>query len=253
MLDHVRSLELVAHRGYTLRYPENTIAAFEAAIAAGARYLETDVQLSSDGVPVLFHDRTLARLCGVSGAVHERTFAGLRAHSCADRGRFGDRFLDEHLASLEEFVQLVSAHPQVHAFVEIKRAALEQFGHERVLERVMAAIEPVLAQCSLISFSLEFLATVRRRNAIALGAVFDAWRERRQSIVEEIAPEFVFCDVDGLPRTGPIDAGRARLAVYEVADPKLALDLAARGVELIETFAIAEMLASLRTLGASPR
>ena len=51
--------ELVAHRGYALHYPENTLIGIEAAIRAGARYVEVDVQLSADKVPVLFHDRTL--------------------------------------------------------------------------------------------------------------------------------------------------------------------------------------------------
>ena len=39
--------DLVAHRGYALRYPENTLAAFQAAITAGARFVECDVQLSA--------------------------------------------------------------------------------------------------------------------------------------------------------------------------------------------------------------
>ncbi|MEK7733824.1 MAG: glycerophosphodiester phosphodiesterase family protein [Pseudomonadota bacterium] len=63
--------ELVAHRGYTLLYPENTLSAVRGAIEAGGRYVEVDIQLSRDEVPVLFHDHTLKRLCGVDGAVHE--------------------------------------------------------------------------------------------------------------------------------------------------------------------------------------
>jgi len=50
---------LVAHRGWQRRYPENTLPAIKGALDAGARYIEVDVQLSADGVPVLFHDRTL--------------------------------------------------------------------------------------------------------------------------------------------------------------------------------------------------
>src|SRR5207244_2240185 len=55
--------DLVAHRGYALRYPENTLVALDAAIRAGAKYVELDVQLSKDGFPVLMHDKTLARMC----------------------------------------------------------------------------------------------------------------------------------------------------------------------------------------------
>jgi glycerophosphoryl diester phosphodiesterase len=51
---------LIAHRGYHAAAPENTIAAFEAAIMVGASGIETDVRISRDGVPILIHDRIIA-------------------------------------------------------------------------------------------------------------------------------------------------------------------------------------------------
>ena len=56
--------QLVAHRGYSLRYPENTLLAIEQAFIAGACYVECDVQLTQDGVPVLLHDNNLQRTTG---------------------------------------------------------------------------------------------------------------------------------------------------------------------------------------------
>jgi glycerophosphoryl diester phosphodiesterase len=243
--------ELVAHRGWARRYPENTLSALEAAIDAGARWVEVDVQLSADGFPVLFHDRSLERMCGVHGAIHQRTLADLRALSCGERGRFGETFATEGIASLAGFVQLLRRHPEVHAFVEIKRAAIEQFGGARILERVLPAIEPALHQVALISFSLPFLAEVRASHPIPVGAVFDRWSEREQPIVEDVSPEYVFCDLEGLPAEGALAHGSARIAVYEVAEPALARDLGKRGVGLVETFAIGEMLAGMRELGGS--
>jgi glycerophosphoryl diester phosphodiesterase len=241
--------ELVAHRGWARRYPENTLAALEAAIGAGARWVEIDVQLSADGFPVLFHDRSLERMCGVHGAIHQRTLADLRALACAERGRFGERFAGEGIASLAGFVQLLRRHPEVRAFVEVKRAAIEAFGAARVLERILPAIEPALRQVALISFSLPFLAHVRAWHPIPVGAVFDRWDEREQPVVREIAPEYVFCDVEGLPAEGALAHAGARIAVYEVAEREIALALAARGVELVETFAIGELIASFSALG----
>jgi glycerophosphoryl diester phosphodiesterase len=177
--------------------------------------------------------------------VHERTLSELRALACAERGRFGAAFAGEGLASLAGFVQLLRRHPQAFAFVEIKRVAIEQFGRERILERVLPALDAALQQCALISFSLEFLSAARAAHPIPLGAVFDRWEERLQPRVTEIDPEFLFVDVAGLPREGRLEHGRARLAVYEVADPALARQLAARGVDLVETFQIGEMLAAL--------
>ncbi len=236
---------LVAHRGYAARYPENTLVALEAALDAGARFVEVDVQMSSDGFPVLFHDRTLDRMCGVSGAVHELTLSDLRALACSEPGRFGDRFAAEGLCTLAGFVQLLRKHPGVFAFVEIKRVAIERFGRERILERVLPALDAAIHQCALISFSLEFLVAARAAHPIPLGAVFDRWDERGQTSVEELDPEFVFVDLEGLPPDGPLRHGRARVAVYEVADPSVALALGRRGVQLVETFEIGDMLKAL--------
>lgn len=236
---------LVAHRGYAARYPENTLSALAAALEAGAPCVEIDVQLTSDRVPVLFHDRTLERMCGVGGAVRERTFEELHALSCAERGRFDERFAHERIASLAGFVDLLLRHPRAFAFVEIKRAALEAFGIDDVLARVLPLLEPLRGRCALISFSLDALAGVRAKSDWPIGAVFDTWDETRAPTLVLLDPEYVFVDVDGLPSDGALACGRAQLAVYEVIDPALARALAARGVTYVETFRIAEMLTAL--------
>ena len=56
--EHGRKIpQVIAHRGYKAKYPENSIQAFEAAVEAGAQALETDLHLSKDGVVVLSHVR----------------------------------------------------------------------------------------------------------------------------------------------------------------------------------------------------
>jgi glycerophosphoryl diester phosphodiesterase len=237
--------DLVAHRGYALRNPENTFSAFEAAIRAGARWIECDVQLSADGVPLLMHDRTLERMCGLKAPVHELPWSELRVLSCSERLRFGNAFASERIASLDGFVQILRRSAGVTAFVEIKRIAIERFGSERILERVLPVLEPARQQCALISFSLDFLRFARGACPLPLGAVFDRWEETQDARVAEIDPEYVFCDVDGLPAAGSLEHGRAKIAVYEVADPSIARALGDRGVDLVETFAITEMLAAL--------
>src|SRR5687768_14872032 len=64
---------IIAHRGASAVAPENTIAAFEAAIAAGADGVEFDVRLTRDGVPIIIHDETLYRTHGVRGRVADMT------------------------------------------------------------------------------------------------------------------------------------------------------------------------------------
>jgi glycerophosphoryl diester phosphodiesterase len=69
---------LVAHRGYAACYPENSLEGLQAAVAAGAGWLEFDVQLSTDGVPVLLHDTTLLRTAGHPDSVFDMTADQLR-------------------------------------------------------------------------------------------------------------------------------------------------------------------------------
>jgi len=66
---------VVAHRGASARYPENTLPAFEAAAALGAPLVELDVRLSADGVPVVMHDADVSRTTDGRGLVHELTAA----------------------------------------------------------------------------------------------------------------------------------------------------------------------------------
>lgn len=69
---------LVAHRGYAGVYPENTLVAFKGAVALGADALETDMQFTSDSVPVIMHDETVDRTTNGHGAVRSLTFAQVR-------------------------------------------------------------------------------------------------------------------------------------------------------------------------------
>lgn len=236
---------LIAHRGYARHYPENTLVAIEAAIRAGARHVEVDVQLSADGVAVLFHDRTLDRICGVPGAVGERTLADLRALRASEFGRFGYRFAQERLATLAELAELLARATGVTAFIELKRASLERFGAGAVLDCIERDLAPVRDRCIPISFDLAALGAARERGWPSVGGVIDHWSERRGDSLVRLNPQYLFCDVAGLPRFGRLHHAGARLAVYEVDDPVLALALAARGVEFIETFACGEMAAAL--------
>lgn len=67
-----------AHRGGTGHAPENTLPAFQHAVGLGYEYLETDVQVTADGVLVAFHDDDLTRTCGVHGKISELPWSDVR-------------------------------------------------------------------------------------------------------------------------------------------------------------------------------
>lgn len=117
---------LVAHRGASADRPENTAIAFAEALAQGCDGFECDVQVSSDGVPFLFHDRTLAHL-GRRG----RRLAQLTASELAglDAGAwFGRPWRGEPLLTLARFLRLHAGRTRL--LVEIKARPADLAGNE---------------------------------------------------------------------------------------------------------------------------
>ena len=68
------AVKIIAHRGANRYAPQNTIPAFEKAFELGADGLETDVHLTSDGVPVICHNYTIDELSNGKGTISEMTF-----------------------------------------------------------------------------------------------------------------------------------------------------------------------------------
>ncbi|KAK3075472.1 hypothetical protein LTR53_001180 [Teratosphaeriaceae sp. CCFEE 6253] len=73
-----RMPQCIAHRGYKAKFPENSMAAFKGAVAAGAHALETDVHITKDEVVVLSHDPTLKRCFGRPEKIIDKTWAEIK-------------------------------------------------------------------------------------------------------------------------------------------------------------------------------
>ena len=109
--------EIIAHRGYSARAPENTLAAIEAALAAGADAVEWDVHVASCGTPVLFHDTHLGRTTNGVGPLRRRTLSQLKS---LDAGAwFSAEFAGERIPSLQEALERVRGRAQ-RAYCEVK-------------------------------------------------------------------------------------------------------------------------------------
>jgi len=92
--------QIIAHRGFSARAPENTLAALDAALAAGADAVEFDVQTAACGTPVLFHDPMLGRTTNGVGPLRRRPLGLLKA---LDAGSwFAPEFKEERIPTLEE-------------------------------------------------------------------------------------------------------------------------------------------------------
>jgi glycerophosphoryl diester phosphodiesterase len=102
----------MAHRGGAIEHLENTMPAFEACVDMGYRYLETDVQVTADGVLVAFHDPTLERVTDQPGRVETLTWAQV------SEARIGGR---EPIVRLDD---LLTAWPDVRFNLDIKAAGV---------------------------------------------------------------------------------------------------------------------------------
>jgi len=243
---NIKPPALIAHRGYALRYPENTLESLEAAIEAGAGYVEFDVQLTKDGVPVLMHDAELWRTARVDRSVLDMTLEQLKDVWVNETARFGPKFGEVHAPTLAEAVALLKKHPKVTAFVELKRESLRKFGTDDAVKRVVEAVRPVLNRSVIISFDLEALRSARERDTGSVGWVLSEWNLLVREAAERFEPEYLFCNYRMIPDEDELWNGPWHWALYEVIDPELALGLAARGAGFIETMAIGELLTDLR-------
>ncbi|HYC05895.1 MAG TPA: glycerophosphoryl diester phosphodiesterase [Azospirillaceae bacterium] len=98
---------LIGHRGAAKHAPENTLAGIRTAAAQGARWVEVDVKLTRDGVPILMHDEELGRTTDGRGKVAEHDYADIAR---LDAGRwFSPAFRGEPVPTLAACLELVHA------------------------------------------------------------------------------------------------------------------------------------------------
>ena len=107
------SFTIIAHRGDSANAPENTIAAFDAALDGGGfTHFETDAQLSADGEVVVLHDETLGRTNDGAGRAADSTLQQLQQ---LDAGSwFGAEFAGQHIPTLRELLLRYAGRVHVH-------------------------------------------------------------------------------------------------------------------------------------------
>lgn len=166
-----------AHRGWhvgDLAGLENTMPAFERAVAEGYRYLETDVHATADGVLVAFHDGVLDRVTDRTGAVASTSWADLQQARIAGR---------EPIPTFDQVLELAKDHPQLRLNVDPKADssvgplldALAASGlSDRILlgsfsDRRLRYLRSVLGPDQATSMGPQEIFSLVRRSRVALG------------------------------------------------------------------------------------
>jgi glycerophosphoryl diester phosphodiesterase len=159
---------VIAHRGASGNAPENTLAAFKKAVALGATFIETDLQLSRDARFVAIHDPTVNRTTNGQGAVHEMTLAELRR---LDAGSwFGSEFAGERIPTLQEILEFSKKYDVVF-YLEIKPSG--SWGGEQALVSALRESGEI-PRTVVISFDASIVNTMRKiEPTLMTGLLYD--------------------------------------------------------------------------------
>ena len=141
----------IAHRGWSGKFPENTLAAFRAACELGVDMVEVDVRLTKDGELVAMHDWEVSRTTNGSGLVSQLTLKQIKS---LDAGSWFDkRFSDEKVPTLKEVLDLVKRKSGI--LIEVKRPGEST---EQVTERILELVNKFPGSLIVQSFNSQFLA-----------------------------------------------------------------------------------------------
>jgi glycerophosphoryl diester phosphodiesterase len=152
---------VIAHRGDSAHRPENTLAAFAAALEIGAALAEFDVHLTRDGEVVVIHDATLDRTTNGHGAVRNMTLAEIRRFSAGYPARFGAAYAGERVPTLGEVLGLLRERAQ--AMIEIKPEAVTDDAEGGIEAHVVEEVRKARMEKEVALISFERRALLRCR------------------------------------------------------------------------------------------
>jgi glycerophosphoryl diester phosphodiesterase len=228
---------VIGHRGAAAYAPENTLAGFLLAAQQGVRWVEFDVRLTRDGVPVLLHDDDLQRTTDGTGPVAGATLKEIKK---LDAGSwFGGSFAGEEVPTLAEALDVIHDCGMTPN-IEIKANAREHWHTGRIVGETLDRFWPPGRAHPLVSsFKLLALAGFKQaRPDLPVG--LNVWRQPRWQWA--LGAGFLKCVSVHFPADritdSQIAAARAagrRVVCYTVNDASLAERLFARGVDAVFT------------------
>lgn len=225
---------IIAHRGASAYAPENTIAAFDKALALGSSFMEFDVMLSADEVPFIFHDESLKRTTNGRGEFGQMSAAHLKT---LDAGAwFSKDFRHEKIPTFQEVLEWLTF-ADINANIEIKP-------YPGTVEKTTIAVLTQLTRYwprskplpLISSFDYNVLILCRTiAPEIPLGFLMDQWDDQWMQKARELQCFSIHCNKQGLTaqRVQAIKEAKYALFVYTVNRKKQAKTLLNWGVDAV--------------------
>ena len=132
-IEHTRKMEITAHRGASIKYPENTMAAFRGAKKLGADWIELDVQQTKDKQIVVSHDTNLNRVTGVNKDIIDMNYSEIKK---LDAGSFfNKKFKGEKIPLLKEVLEFAKKN-NIRLNIELKPTGKEKNFEKQVVDLI---------------------------------------------------------------------------------------------------------------------
>ncbi len=232
---------LVAHRGDMTNYAENTLPAIQAAVDLGMTWVEIDIQLSKDRVPMVVHDHTLSRIVGISKHVSELDAIELKSLCLKTEPH---QIEPVSIPTLEQVVCLLDRHENITLFVEVKKESVGIFGIEEVMSCVARELEATRFTCVVISFMREVAELARSKYQLSIGWVLTDFDELSRQQCETLQPDYIFCNYSKIKNREALWPGNWRWVLYDIQDPEQAQYWMQFNKLMIETGDITSMMDS---------
>lgn len=222
--------QIIAHRGYSAVYPENTLAAFEGALDIGVDYIELDVQLSKDGQVVILHDDSLKRTTGAEGTPSDYTYEELAK---LDAGSWFDAsFAGEKIPTLQEALELIKD-TECGVYLELKDIGDVEGFEEAVLEVTDRC--GMTSRCLFASFRYDYLSRFKELDSSVL-TLYNT-TSGKNTLSEEFQADYYGLYIDTITK-GTVDAihqAGKHAFVWTVNTPAQMENVQAMGVDGIVT------------------
>ncbi|MGL5956186.1 MAG: glycerophosphodiester phosphodiesterase [Brevinema sp.] len=184
--------KIIAHRGYSSAYPENTLLAFEKAIELGVTCIETDVTILKDGTLVLFHDYLTNDHTNYQGIIHDLSAQSIQE---VDAGSWKNKqFENLRIPTLTQLLELAKK-TNTRLNLELKGEASQNEQYwDSIVEKTIETVHQMNVQDLVFYSSFEFpmLRTLKSLDPKALFGILlweetDHWKE----IADELHPQAI--------------------------------------------------------------
>lgn len=227
--------KIIAHRGASHFAPENTLAALRKAHAMGTQWVEFDVTLTRDGVPIIFHDATLKRTTNGQGKIVSTSYQSLLN---LDAGSwFAHEFKDERIPTLKEWLECAAKlNMGINLEMKVRGTKRAKLLAKQIVQHFEHYWPADLPQPLISSFSVECLQAIHQAAPqLATGFLIAKWTRNWQRIVKrfDCVSLHIYHKYLNANRVAQIHKLGLKVCAYTVDDPQRAQRLWNMGVDAI--------------------